>query len=367
MRGQEPERPKAVIFQMLSVRYRALTRHERIPGYRRRVAPYGIDRAPMRLIALLFLSLSLGVGYARAEPVEMAHMTWIEIRQAIAQGAQTVIVPTGGTEANGPQMALDKHNRIVGYAAVKIAERVGNTLVAPVVPIVLEGRFDPPDGDMKYPGPIGVSDKTFEALLTDIARSLRLAGFRTILFIGDHGHCQKPQMNVAERLTREWRIAGVRVFHVAAYYDDAKQTAMLKAKGETDNTIGFHARLVDTSELSFIHPGSVYPNKLNGLSAPLGALGASGAPGKVNAAQAKATDGDLRLDTGKMARHYTRAADRKRLAQDATQLLLPAQTTSKKTPAPCARRGSESETLRKIRSLKNGCCQRRNRIFGVRL
>lgn len=238
----------------------------------------------MRLFALLLLSLFLSVARAEAASVEMARMTWIEIRQAVAQGAQTVIVPTGGTEANGPQMALDKHNQIVGYAATKIAERVGQTLVAPVVPIVPEGKFDPPDGNMRFPGTIGVSDQTFEALLEDVARSLKLAGFRTIIFIGDHGQSQKPQSNVAERLTREWRSAGVRVFHVAAYYDDAKQTAMLKAKGETDNTIGFHAGLVDTSELSFIHPGSVYPNKLNGLTAPLGALGASGNPGKANAA-----------------------------------------------------------------------------------
>jgi hypothetical protein len=33
--------------------------------------------------------------------------------------------------------------------------------------------------------------------------------------------------------------------------------------------------------------------------------------------------------TGKMAQHYTRAADRKRLAQDAAQLFLPAQEEKK--------------------------------------
>lgn len=244
---------------------------------------YGTAVTPMRLIALLLLAVTLGIAPALAAPVDMARMTWLEIREAVANGARTVIVPTGGTEANGPQMALDKHNQIVGYAAVKIAERVGNTLVAPVVPFVPEGNFDPPDGNMRFPGTIGLSDRTFEALLEDIARSLKLAGFQTIIFIGDHGQSQKSQSNVAERLTREWRAAGVRVFHSAAYYDDARQTAMLKAKGETDDTIGFHAGLVDTSELAFIHPGSVYPNKLNGLTAPLGTLGASGNPGKANA------------------------------------------------------------------------------------
>ncbi len=36
--------------------------------------------------------------------------------------------------------------------------------------------------------------------------------------------------------------------------------------------------------------------------------------------------------TGKMAQHYTRAADRKRLAHDAAQLLLPAQEQNEKRP-----------------------------------
>lgn len=215
-------------------------------------------------------------------PLEMAQMTWIDVRQAIAQGAVTVIVPTGGIEANGPQMSLDKHNHIVTYAANRIAERVGRTLVAPVVSFVPEGKFDPPDGNMRYPGTIGVSDRVFEALLEDIAQSLKLAGFRNIVFIGDHGLSQNPQRNVALRLTSQWRQAGVRVFHIAAYYDDSQQTLMLKKRGETDDTIGSHAGLVDTSELSFTHPGSTYPERLKDLKEPLATLGASGNPSKAN-------------------------------------------------------------------------------------
>ncbi len=38
--------------------------------------------------------------------------------------------------------------------------------------------------------------------------------------------------------------------------------------------------------------------------------------------------------TGKMAQHYTRSADRKRLAHDAAQFLLPAHVENEKSPAP---------------------------------
>ncbi len=35
----------------------------------------------------------------------------MEVRDAIAAGKTTVIIPTGGTEQNGPHMVLGKHLR----------------------------------------------------------------------------------------------------------------------------------------------------------------------------------------------------------------------------------------------------------------
>jgi len=40
----------------------------------------------------------------------MERMTSFEIRDAIAAGKTTVILPSGGTEQNGPNMAVGKHN-----------------------------------------------------------------------------------------------------------------------------------------------------------------------------------------------------------------------------------------------------------------
>lgn len=47
--------------------------------------------------------------------------------------------------------------------------------------------------------------------------------------------------------------------------------------------------------------------------------------------------------TGKMAQHYTRAADRVRLAHDAAQLLLPVQATNKKRPHLAGGAGEKSK------------------------
>lgn len=242
---------------------------------------------PVRLSRLAFAgAVLLGVVSADAgsiEPPPSLHMpalTWREIRAAIDRGHTSVIVPTGGTEQNGPHMVLAKHNLIVERAAERIAAAVGATLVAPVVTLVPEGEFSPPTDNMRFPGTIGISEAAFEAVLDGVARSLKLAGFRTIFLIGDHGQSQAPQARVAERLTKEWRSEGVRVVQVDAYYDDAAQTRMLEGRGETRDSIGFHAGLVDTAELLDIAPDAIRRDIFPRLTKPVSELGGSGAPQK---------------------------------------------------------------------------------------
>ena len=67
-------------------------------------------------------------------------LTWQELRDAIKAGTTTVIVPIGGTEQNGPHMVLGKHNYIIAFAARLMAERLGQTLVAPVLQYVPQGN-----------------------------------------------------------------------------------------------------------------------------------------------------------------------------------------------------------------------------------
>jgi creatinine amidohydrolase len=177
--------------------------------------------------------------------IEIKDLTWVEVKAAIDAGHTSVIVPTGGIEQNGPHMVVGKHDYIVGYAASKIAQSLGRTLVAPVVSYVPQGGYEPPEGHLRFAGTEG------------IARSLRAGGFKTILFIGDHGGSQGMQQEVAGRLSRAWAGEGVRVANISAYYDDSSQIAKLVAAGETPGRIGTHAGIIDTSELLAIYPAGV--------------------------------------------------------------------------------------------------------------
>jgi creatinine amidohydrolase/Fe(II)-dependent formamide hydrolase-like protein len=216
----------------------------------------------MRRSALIFAAVMLCAAATRAEApaastVMLEDLTWVELRARIRAGATAVIVPTGGTEQNGPHMVLGKHNYIVRYTAEHIARELGGTLVAPVIAYVPEGRIDPPQGHMRFAGTISLPESAFEDLLEAAARSFRAHGFRTIFFLGDSGGNQRAQARVAKRLSRRWRREGVRVVQVGDYYARNGQVDWLRRQGETMKAIGNHAGIRNTSELLAVHPEGV--------------------------------------------------------------------------------------------------------------
>jgi creatinine amidohydrolase/Fe(II)-dependent formamide hydrolase-like protein len=139
-----------------------------------------------------------------ADTVWIEEMTWMDVRDALAAGKTTVIVPTGGIEPNGPWLVTGKHNYVLRTNCDVIARKLGNALCAPIVELVPEGRIEPPSGHMISPGTISLREETFQALLTDIAQSLKQHGFKNVIFIGDSGGNQKGQAVVAEALTKQW-------------------------------------------------------------------------------------------------------------------------------------------------------------------
>ena len=261
----------------------------------------GTSSRPPRRFSLYKLALAGIVGLAIAlaisqrpltaplpDTIEIADMTWVEVRSAIARGYTTVIVPSGGIEQNGPHMILGKHDLIVRYAAGRIAAQLGKTLVTPVIPFVPEGGYDPPQGHLRFPGTIGVSEQVFAGVLDGIARSLKAGGFKTICFIADHGGSLKPQAEVAARLSKEWAQQGVRVFDVSDYYADEGQTDFLTGEGETPASIGQHAGITDTSELMAVHPQGVDLGRFADAPFTLESNGVSGDPMRASAERGRA-------------------------------------------------------------------------------
>jgi creatinine amidohydrolase/Fe(II)-dependent formamide hydrolase-like protein len=185
--------------------------------------------------------------------VYLEELTWPEVRDAVAAGRTTVIVPTGGTEQNGPHMVLGKHNFLVHFKAGEIAKLLGDALVAPVIAYVPEGNIDPPSSHMRFPGTISIPEDVFRQVLEHTARSLRQAGFLDIAFVGDSGGNQAGQAAVAEALNGEWSGTPVRVHHVSEYYPGRGDDYVI-SQGVSPEDVGSHAGTHDTASLLFLNP-----------------------------------------------------------------------------------------------------------------
>ena len=191
------------------------------------------------------------------DTVWIEEMTWMDVRDAIAAGKTTAIVPTGGVEPNGPWLALGKHNYVLRATCDAIARRLGDAVCTPIIKLVPEGAIEPPSGHMRSPGTLSLRAETFEAVLTDVAHSLKMHGFRHIIFIGDSGGNQRAQRAVAETLNTRWGGDPV-VAHVQEYYDYASAARYMATRGvDASEADGLHDDPIVTLIMFFADPRSV--------------------------------------------------------------------------------------------------------------
>jgi creatinine amidohydrolase/Fe(II)-dependent formamide hydrolase-like protein len=219
--------------------------------------------------------------------VYIEDLTSPELQARIAAGATTVLVPIGGTEQSGPHIVLGKHNVRARVLAGRIAQRLGNAVVAPVVAYVPEGSITPPAGHMRFAGTISIPDAAFEAMLEATARSFCQHGARDVFFLGDHGGYQKNEEKAADRVNRG---QACRVHALLGYYG-ATQTAYvagLKRRGYGDAEIGLHAGLADTALSLAVDPRLVRQELLAAGAAAGKAGGVNGDPRRATAALGQA-------------------------------------------------------------------------------
>jgi creatinine amidohydrolase len=194
---------------------------------------------------------------AAVDSVFIEDLTWMEIRDAMKSGKDTVIVATGGIEQNGPYLVTGKHNVVLRGTTEAIAKKLGNTLVAPIVAFVPEGDIDPPSLHMLYPGSISLREETFQALLTDICASLKAHGFKRIILIGDSGGNQDGMKAVAAALSGKWKGAPCKIVFVPEYYNTAPVTKWLESQGIKQTPEGLHDDFAMEATMLAVSPESV--------------------------------------------------------------------------------------------------------------
>ena len=184
---------------------------------------------------------------AQADPVvDIELLTWPEIYKAIhEQGKTTAIIFDGGTEQRGPQGVTGAHSFIAHATADAIARKLGNALVAPVIPYSVN-KANP-----ELPGTIGITGPVFAEINEQVAEQLIANGFKNVVLIGDHGGGQKEIREVAARLDAKYASQGIRVLYSDGPYTQANDEffAWLDKNGYPAST---HAGIPDTSEMLYL-------------------------------------------------------------------------------------------------------------------
>lgn len=246
-----------------------------------------MKRLPRAAFAAFVFALSQAAMAQAPATVQLEDMTWTELRDSIHSGKTTIIIPIGGTEQSGPYVALGKHNARVKILSERIAQGLGNAIVAPVIAYVPEGGYAPPTSHMRFPGTITVPDDVFEKTLESAANSFKVHGFRNIVFLGDHGGYQNDIRHAVAQLNAAWAGTGARAFVPPEYYGTSSDgyAQILREHGVPDRDIGTHAGLADTSLLLAVAPQMVRQDKLKNAPKPDAADGVYGGDPRRSSAQ----------------------------------------------------------------------------------
>src|SRR5262245_36223250 len=98
------------------------------------------------LFVILVMSSALALAQAPRttsvnpkDVVELELLTHTEVSEKIhKEGKTSVLVITGGTEERGPHDVLGGHTIMSRHRGAEVAKRLGNALLAPVLPIAVQ-------------------------------------------------------------------------------------------------------------------------------------------------------------------------------------------------------------------------------------
>lgn len=192
-----------------------------------------------------------------ADTVFIEDMTWMEVRDAMKSGKDTVLVATGGIEQNGPYLAANKHQVVLRGTTDAIARKLGNTLVAPIIGFVPEGDIDPPTVHMKYPSTVSLTEDTYRRLLTDVCSCYRTHGFKHVVLIGDSGGNQDGMKAVAAELNAKWKDGKTKFHFIPEYYNYGNLKTWLEERGVKQTDEGLHDDFAMEAMMLSIDPVSI--------------------------------------------------------------------------------------------------------------
>ena len=177
----------------------------------------------------------------------MEEMSWFEIKEAMENGYDTVLLCASSHEQHGPHLA-ESTDYIIGlnwYRAV--AEKLGHTLMAPV----LRPGISP--HHMPLPGSLTVSPELFRALVTACVEGYVHHGFKKVILCSSHGGNFAVISELAKELDARYAdvrvVSGMELSDFTRACEDGDKMFGLPA-----GTCGAHACCLETSIMLYVKP-----------------------------------------------------------------------------------------------------------------
>jgi creatinine amidohydrolase len=131
------------------------------------------------------------------DTVKLEELPWTAVESAIEDGTRTAIVPVGSVEQHGPHLPLGTDTYIGEAVAERVAERLGDALVAPCIRPGVSGHH------MEFSGTISVDADVLMDTLSAYAASLERHGFEFVVLLPSHGGNFAPVETAAPEIARE--------------------------------------------------------------------------------------------------------------------------------------------------------------------
>lgn len=211
----------------------------------------------MKRILALGAVVASAVAFVHAQTpnvndiVDLELLTHTEVAAKIKAGKTAVLIATGGTEERGPHDVLGGHTILAHHRAIEAAKRLGNALVAPVLPFAVAATGLRENTDQ--PGGVQMPADVFKAVQVAMIESMAMNGFKDIFVMGDHGGGQPEMKQAVEEEDAKLSPKGVRVYYINDFYQKTHDDVDMYMY-EHKLPIAGHGAMMETSELLYWEP-----------------------------------------------------------------------------------------------------------------
>ena len=179
----------------------------------------------------------------------LEEMTWPLVEKALRDGYRTVLVPVGSIEQHGPHLPLATDTLLGEALAKRLAEKMGKTLVAPVI------RPGCSVHHMGFPGTLDLSPGTLMSVVKEVCFSLDHHGFETIILLPSHGGNFAPVQTATQEIAPKLKANLVALADLMGLITKMQEGAV--EAGIPREAVGGHACAGETSAILAYRPDLV--------------------------------------------------------------------------------------------------------------